>query len=161
MRNKLRIPICLKLLFQNKILSKFLGDYPNNKHLKCGYAKRIHENWNLIEETWLEHSDLRFGQLLCNLRLIQDIDIENHIWNIEEDDWLIKNNYCNFEDIKFWGVNYYKNGKKRKSTKYKLLKDLDNDHIKNIIIFFEKYNSLDKLNKEYLEYFNKRINDGK
>ena len=24
-----------------------------------------------------------------------------------------------------------------------------------------KYNSLDKLNKEYLEYFNKRINDGK
>ena len=41
------------------------------------------------------------------------------------------------------------------------LKDLDNDVIKNFIIFFEKYNSLDKLNKEYLEYFNKRINDGK
>ena len=39
--------------------------------------------------------------------------------------------------------------------------DLDIDHIRNIIIFFEKYNSLDKLNKEYLEYFNKRINDGK
>ena len=113
-----------------------------------------------IKAYWEKHSDYRWGQLLSNLRLV-DKETENHIWNIEEDDWLIKNGYCNIEDIKFWGVNYYKNGKKRKSTKYKLLKDLDNDHIKNIIIFFEKYNSLDKLNKEYLEYFNKRINDGK
>ena len=159
MRNKLRIPICLKLLFQNKILSKFLGDYPNNKHLKCGYAKRIHENWNLIEETWLEHPDLRFGQLLCNLRLIPDIDIENHIWNIEEDDWLIKNGYCNIEDIKFWGVNYYKNGKQRKTTKCVLLKDLKTDHIQNIIKFLE--GRLHRIPVKYLEYFNKRINDNK
>ena len=154
MRNSKRIPICLKLLFQNKILYHFLStDTP-------GWAKKLHENWDLIEKEWLKSPDQRFGQLLSNLGLVSK-EIENHIWNIDEDDWLIQNGYCNIEDIKFWGVNYYKNGKQRKTTKFKLLKDLDIDHIRNIIIFFEKYNSLDKLNKEYLEYFNKRINDGK
>lgn len=154
MRNKLRIPICLKLLFKNEIIYKFL----NTK--TAGTAKILHLNWDLIEKTWKENPDLRYGQLLSNLNLVSK-EIEDYIWNIEEDNWLIENNYCNLEDIKFWGVNYYKNGKKRKLTKFKLLRDLDLDHIKNIIIFFEKYNSLDKLDKKYLEYFNRRINDGK
>ena len=153
MRNSKRIPICLKLLFQNKILYNFLGTNTP------GWAKKLHENWNLIEKEWLKSPDQRFGQLLSNLGLVSK-EIENHIWNIEEDDWLIQNGYCNIEDIKFWGVNYYKNGKQRKSTKYKLLKDLDNDHIQNIIKFFEKYNTLDFLPKDYLKYFNKRINEG-
>ena len=151
MRNPNRIPICLTLLFTDLTLSKFL----NTSSQKL--VDNIYDNLEEIKETWLKHPDSRFGQLLCNLRLIPDIDIENHIWNIEEDDWLIRNGYCKFEDIKFWGVRYYKNGKKRKSTKYKLLKDLDLDHIKNIIKFFENYNALNQLNKEYLEYFNKRI----
>ena len=154
MRNPNRIPICLKLLFQNKMLYHFLGTDTSEQ------AKKLHENWDLIEKEWLKSPDQRFGQLLSNLGLVSK-EIENHIWNIDEDDWLIQNGYCNSEDIKFWGINYYKNGKQRKSSKDKLLKDLDIDHIRNIIIFFEKYNSLDKLNKEYLEYFNKRINDNK
>ena len=58
-------------------------------------------------------------------------------------------------------TSYYKNNKKRKTTRFVLLKDLDTDHIKNIIKFFEDQNALHRLNKEYLEYFNKRINDGK
>jgi len=153
MRNPNKIPICLELFKNNdKILFKFLNT--NSSKL----IHNIYDNWDEIEERWKEYPDLRFGQLLCNLRLIPDIDIENHIWNIEEDNWLIKNNYCNFEDIKFWGINYYKNGKKRKSTKYKLLKDLDDDHIKNIIAFFKKYNTLNELPENYLKYFNKRIN---
>lgn len=151
MRNENRIPVCLKLLFVNKTLCHFLGtDTP-------GWAKKLHENWELIEREWNSCPDYRFGQLLSNLNLV-DKKIENHIWNIEEDEWLIKNGYCNIEDISFWGVNYYKNGKKRKSTKYKLLKDLDLDHIKNIIKFFENYNAVGQLNIKYLEYFNKRIN---
>ena len=157
MRNKLRIPICLELLFQNKILHDFLNTKVTKK---VELLSVLHQNWESIEKTWLLYPDTRFGQLLSNLGLVPK-DVEDYIWNIEEDDWLIKNSYCNIEDIKFWGVNYYKNGKQRKTTKFKLLKDLDIDHIRNIIIFFEKYNSLDKLNKEYLEYFNKRINDGK
>ena len=155
MRNKHRIPICLKLLFQNKILHHFLSTKVTKK---VELLSILHQNWELIEKKWNNNPDQRFGQLLSNVNLV-DKEIEDHIWNIEEDDWLIQNGYCNIEDIKFWGINYYKNGKQRKSTKYKLLKDLDNDHIQNIIKFFEKYNALDQLPKDYLKYFNKRIND--
>ena len=155
MRNSKRIPVVLDLMLNKEILLHFL----NTSSQKL--IDDLYNNWEEIEEEWLKYPDCRLGQLLVNLNLIPSKDIENYIWNIEEDDWLIKNGYCNIEDIKFWGVNYYKNGKQRKTTKFKLLKDLDIDHIRNIIIFFEKYNSLDKLNKEYLEYFNKRINDGK
>jgi len=155
MRNPKRIPICLKLLYANKVLSNFLGDYPENKHIKCGYAKIIHENWYLIENVWIMHPDLRFGQLLSNLRLIKDACIEDHIWNIEEDNWLIDNNYIKIEDIKFWGVNFHKNGNKRKKIKFVLLKDLKTDHIVNIIKFFE--GRLNAIPVEYLRYFNKRI----
>ena len=155
MRNKLRVSIVLDLMLNKEILLYFL----NTSSQKL--IDDLYNNWEEIEEEWLKYPDCRLGQLLVNLNLIPSKNIEHIIWNIEEDDWLIKNGYCNIEDIKFWGVNYYKNGKQRKTTKFKLLRDLDINHIKNIIIFFEKYNSLDKLNKEYLEYFNKRINDGK
>ena len=155
MRNKNRIQIVLDLMLNKEILLHFL----NTSSQKL--IDDLYNNWEEIKEEWLKYPDCRLGQLLVNLNLIPSKNIEHIIWNIEEDDWLIKNGYCNIEDIKFWGVNYYKNGKQRKTTKFILLKDLDIDHIRNIIIFFEKYNSLDKLNKEYLEYFNKRINDGK
>ena len=155
MRQKLRIPICLKLLFQNKILHDFLNTKVTKK---VELLSVLHQNWELIEKEWGKYPDSRFGQLLSNLGLVPK-DVEDYIWNIEEDDWLISNGYCNIEDIKFWGVNYYKNGKKRKSTKCVLLKDLKTDHIQNIIKFLE--GRLHRIPVKYLEYFNKRINDNK
>ena len=154
MRNKLRVSIVSDLMLNKETLLHFLNT-PSQKLID-----NIYNNWGKIKEEWLKSPDQRFGQLLSNLGLVPK-NVENYIWNIEEDDWLIKNGYCNIEDIKFWGINYYKNGKQRKSTKYKLLKDLDDDHIRNIIKFFEDNNAINQLNKEYLEYFNKRINDRK
>ena len=148
MRNKKRIPICLKLLFKDNILSHFLTEHPGK------IIDNIYQNWGLIEKKWNKYPGYRFGQLLSNLNLV-DQDIENIIWNIEEDDWLINNGYVSIEDIKFWGVNYYKNNKPRKKTKYVLLKDLKTDHIENIIKFFG--NRLNTISPKYLEYFNKRI----
>ena len=58
----------------------------------------------------------------------------------------------------FWGINYFKNGKQRKTTKYKLLRDLDLEHIQNIIKFFEKYNAVNQIPIRYLNYFKNRIN---
>ena len=153
MRQKLRIQIVLDLMLNKEILLHFL----NTSSQKL--IDDLYNNWEEIKEEWLKYPDCRLGQLLVNLNLIPSKNIEHIIWNIEEDDWLIKNGYCNIEDIKFWGVNYYKNGKQRKTTKCVLLKDLDNDHIQNIIKFFEKYNTLDFLPKDYLKYFNKIIND--
>lgn len=154
MRNPNRIPIVLNIFKNNlKCCMDFLGT--NNIFLITTLKLKLSE----IEKYWKENSDQRLGQVLHNLCMVPQ-ETGNNIYHIEEDDWLIKNGYCNIEDIKFWGVNYYKNGKKRKTVKFKLLKDLDIDHIKNIIKFFEDQNMLHKLNKEYLEYFNKQINEG-
>jgi len=88
MRNKNRIPIVLNIFENNdKALIEFLGT--NSSKL----IHNIYDNWDEIDETWNKYPDLRFGQLLVNLRLIPSIDIENKIWNIEENNWLIKNNY--------------------------------------------------------------------
>lgn len=154
MRNPNRIPIVLNIFKNNlKCCMGFLGT--NNIFLITTLKLKLSE----IEKYWKENSDQRLEQVLHNLCMVPQ-ETGNNIYHIEEDDWLIKNGYCNIEDIKFWGVNYYKNGKKRKTVKFKLLKDLDIDHIKNIIKFFEDQNMLHKLNKEYLEYFNKQINEG-
>ena len=152
MRNPNRIPICLKLFSKGNVLMHFLNiPYKDS-------IRNITNKWDLIENTWLQNQDLRFGQLLCNLRLIHHLEIEDNIWNIEETIWLVDNNYCKFEEINFWGINYFKNKKLRKTTKYKLLRDLDLDHIKNIIKFFENNNALHKIPQRYMNYFNKRIN---
>jgi len=152
MRNPNRIPICLNYLMNNNLF-KFLGNNATGV-----IVNKIVDNYDLIKKTWNEYPDLRFGQLLCNLRLIPDIDIENHIWNVEEDDWLINNNYCKLEDIKFWGSIYDEHNHKRSKIKYILLKDLDITHIKGIIKWFTANDALKQINSKYLEYFDKRIN---
>lgn len=153
MRDPKRILIIHKTLFKTEVLKHFL----NTEDLEL--VKGIQKWHSYTVHVWMQNPDLRFGQLLCNIRLIKDIDIENHIWNIEETIWLIDNNYFNFEDLHFWGINYFKNGKKRVNTKYKLLRELDTEHIKNILIFFEKNNAVDKIPKRYLNYFKNRLNE--
>lgn len=148
MRNPKRIKIVLDLMLNKEILLHFLNTSSQR------IIDRIYNNWESIEEEWLENPDLRFGQLLFNRDFIPD-----HPYNIEEDDWLIKNGYIKLEEIKFWGVNYDKDNKVLDEPYQKLLKDLDLEHIKNIIKWFEDTGHLDKLNKEYLKYFNSRINN--
>ena len=112
MRNKLRIPIVLEIFKEtdNGAFQKFLG---LDKFQTLKVIEKIELSKDKLKNLWERHPDQRFGQLLTNIFVVNK-DTENIIWNIEEDDWLIKNGYCNIEDIKFWGINYYKNGKKRK-----------------------------------------------
>ncbi len=147
MRQPKRVPICLKLFKKKEVFLKFYNS-------ELSYKVFI-ENFKDLSNFWKEYPDLRFGQMLINKNVIFD----GCQWNIEEVDWLVSNNFIDIEKIEFWGVNYDKNENRLKKTKFKLLKDLDLEHIKNIIKFFEKYNSLHKLNKKYLEYFNKRISN--
>lgn len=107
-----------------------------------------------IKKEWLENPDMRLGQLLINMNLAPDIF---SLWIVEEDDWLIYNDYCNIEDIKFWGQNYDKNMNRLSETRWVLLKNLTTDHIKGIIKYFKDINR--ELNEDYLKYFNKRIED--
>lgn len=156
MRNKNRISIVLDIFENNdKALSEFLGTNDNE------LIHNLYDNWDEIKLVWKEYPDLRFGQLLSSLRLISSMDIEDKIWNIEEDDWLIKNNYLNIEDIKFWGSKYDKDNNELEEVQFKLLKNLDLNHIENIIKWFKNQGALSQINKQYLEYFNKRLNDRK
>lgn len=149
MRNPKRIPICIELFKTKKVLMNFLN---NNKEV----FDIITPRWGIIIKTWKENPDLRFGQLLCTLRFIPTLEIENHIWNIEETTWLVQNGYCNYEDINFWGSVFFKNGNPRKQVKHTLLKDLTTTHIKNIIKWFgEDWET--RLQPPYVRYFKKRI----
>lgn len=154
MRNPKRIDICLKHFRNPPVIWKFLNykDHDLTKNI-------IINNWDSIIKFWKQNPDLRFGQLLCVMRLIPDLTIENRIWNIEETQWLVDKGYCKLEDINFWGVNFFKTGKPRKKVKHVLLKDLTTEHIANIILWFENQNALHRLDGKYLEYFKQRIDE--
>jgi len=92
-RNLKRIPICLKLLFQNKILHDFLN---TKETKKVELISTIHQNWELIEKEWIKYPDYRFGQLLCNLNLVDKL-VENIIWMHT----FVSNFFSNFIKILF------------------------------------------------------------
>ena len=147
MRQPKRIPICLKLFRRKHIFLKFYDDEPS--------YRLFFKNYRQIKKYWERYPMLRFGQLLINDGYIDD----GPQWNIEEDDWLVSNKFVKIEDIKHWGSNYSNEGERLDKTQFKLLKNLDLDHIVNIIKFFERNNAIEQLNKKYLEYFNKRISN--
>lgn len=89
MRNPKRIPIALRRFQNQEILKDFLE--VSDRHI----TDYIYKNWSYIEKKWTENPNMRFGQVLCSLRLIPDLEIENRIWNVEETKWLIKNEYLN------------------------------------------------------------------
>ena len=147
MRQPKRIPICLKLFRRKHIFLRFYDDEPS--------YRLFFKNYRQIKKYWERYPMLRFGQLLINDGYIDD----GPQWNIEEDDWLVSNGFVKIEDIKHWGSNYSNEGERLDKTQFKLLKNLDLDHIVNIIKFFERNNAIEQLNKKYLEYFNKRISN--
>lgn len=148
MRNINRIPIILNFFLRNhEAYNKFVNneDYLAHGAFKLNIVKITHE--------WTKHPDYRLGQLLFNMDLVTN----DSSYHIEEDNWLISKDYFKYEDLKFWGINYDKEGNKLSVTEYKLLKDLDTEHIENIIKFFKDRNM--KIQDNYLKYFNKRLND--
>lgn len=152
MRNPNRISIVLDFFLDEKILKKFLETSSQK------LVDNIYDNWEEVESKWKDYPDLRFGQLLCTLNLIPSKTIEDEIWDVEEDYWLIDNKYCKFEEIKFWSSIFDKHNKKRKKVKYILLKDLTNSHIEGIIKWFRNNSDEARIRKDYLRYFKKRIN---
>lgn len=80
MRSAKRIPECL-ILFRRKLI--FL-EFTNDEILYRKFLK----NYKYIKSEWLKHPDMRFGQLLCTLRYVENLDTESKIWNIEEYNWL-------------------------------------------------------------------------
>jgi len=149
MRQPGRIPIVLKVINWEHFLQEHLQlidvttEYDN-----------IQENLEEFTKYWEEYYDLRLGQALINFGLLPDIF---NLWEVEETDWLIKNNYCTFEDIYFWGVNFTKEGERLPATVWVPIKDITIDHIQNILLFFGARGY--KMEEKYKEYFEAKLDN--
>ena len=86
--------------------------------------KRIKPILKFIEDKWNESPDQRFSQLLINLGIVTD---NLRDWNTEITDLPIPHEYI--RGIQTWGTR----GKDGKSYKELYIKDLETEHIKNII----------------------------
>ncbi len=154
MRKQERIPIVLDLIDWKHFIT-------DNTHITADsetlpkLIENIEHNIEHIRKHWLNSPDLRLGQLLINEGFLPNYMM---LWLCEENDWLILNEYCKYEDINFWGSNYDKNMVKLPETKYKLLKDLDDAHISAIIDYHTDKGLIDKINDRHKAYFEHRIN---
>ncbi len=137
MRLPERIPIFIKLVDFDKL----------EKHWDTDISQKLRSSINLQSETikyWEDNFDQRFGQMLINQGLISD---SFHIWNDEYDE-ILKSQGVAEREFMFWGKNYDKDMNKLPETQYVLIKDMDTDHIKNILD-----GGWVKFNKKYYEIF--------
>lgn len=144
MRPKERIPLFMKLVNLDKLAERWktLPDL-----LKTVIIK------DEVEKYWLENYDQRIGQVLINLCLIPD---GFNIWLDEETDILIGQGIEPREFL-FWGSIYDKNMKRLEETKYRLIKDIETNHINNILSMFNSPQNKGKLNTLYRETFEKEL----
>jgi hypothetical protein len=88
-----------------------------------------------LVEYWKENYDMRFGQVLINLNIVPD---NMKIWG-DEDDNILLDQGLPLEEVFYWGSNYDKDMNLLPKTIYRLIKDLNTDHIENIYKFvFDK-----------------------
>lgn len=120
-----RIPVFLNLVDLNKLTEDWKLEIPLEDVLSSYEGN--------FQKTWEKYYDLRFGQLLINLGLIYD---NFYIWNVEEDD-ILKKQGVKEREYKFWGSVFDEHGLKRPNIVYKLIKDLDANHLNNIIYSFK------------------------
>ncbi len=137
---------------------------------KVNWSK-LQERWNItfstflegliqirssINETelykyWIENPDQRIGQVLINLGIVPD---NTKIWNDEEAEILMSQGLP-IEECVYWISHLDKDNKPLTKSVSRLLKDLDTDHILNIIIYCEE--NYKTLNMKICSYFFKRI----
>ena len=151
MRNKQRIDIVLKHIPWKQFIQDNIKLSKDSKVLDK-LVENVINNLSGIKKEWENHPDLRLGQLLINQGYVPD---NYKLYNIEEVDWLIDNKVLKLEEICFWGSNYDKDLNRLTETKYRLLKDLEDSHIAAIVDLYEE--GMQKINKDYLNYFKKRL----
>jgi hypothetical protein len=116
MRPKERIPIFLKLVDREKLairwnMDSYIGELPGEK------------------DAWEKVPDQRYGQFLINSGLLPD---NFDIWMDEETDILLDQG-IEAREFLLWGSRYDKNMNPLKEIKYSLIKNMDTEHIENIL----------------------------
>lgn len=83
-----------------------------------------------IREVWKDNPDWRFIQVLINTKLLQNYP---GFYYYKEDENVMLDLGYGPREIFYWGTNYDKEMNLLPKTVYKLIKDLDTDHIKAIL----------------------------
>lgn len=139
MRPANRIPIYINLLRSKigeeiSLNSIFEFSKINEIDIKLCFSEK---NLNELETIWKQNPDLRFSQLLVNTGFISNFP---GLWYYTEDDKIMLKFGFEPREVLLWGT-FGKNGDQQ--LKYKLIKDLDIDHIeailKNVKVISEKY----------------------
>ena len=119
-----------------------------NSKLEAGsYVKDIKEHIKVIKEFWTNNPDLRISQVLVTLGILPNI-MGAYWYMMEEHEILIGQHVVHPENCLFWGSIYTRRLKRRKQTKYILIKDMSKNHINNVFA----HNGI-RLHPEYARAF--------
>ena len=128
MRLKERIPIFLELI-SGELVNIFDNIWKLNEYTDFDMFADFY-NIEEIKEFWLKNPDLRFSQVLINLKMLPNIP--GFWYYLEENDILEKLGKEPREYL-LWGQNYDKDMNLLPKIIYKPIKELSTDHIKAIL----------------------------
>ncbi len=149
MRQLERIDIILDVLD----IKQFLLDLEIDPKIADDCDIKVIECWEEFVKFWKKNPDQRLTQCLINIGFLSNLP---GFWYYkEEDQYCIDKGLLKTEEIRFWGQNYDKKGKRLPKTNYILLKDLKTDHIQAILEYFK--DRLYQLPTSYKEYFYERL----
>lgn len=128
MRSKERIKIFFNKMDLHFVLKTW---FPNmDEETRQEMYQAIYPKLELVEEAWYENPNWRFGQVLVNLDIIPNTP---GLWYyMEEDDLLLKQGVPARECL-LWGNNFDKDMNRLPKTIWKPIKDMNTDHIQNIL----------------------------
>lgn len=168
MRNKHRVPIIIEALKNDenkrKVLNYLFKPEPKEQMAIDSpfyYIDTYVDIWKEEEEKFVKmysnYPNLRLTQILVNCNIIPNYPGS---WYYTEDvKLMIESEVLAFEEISFWTIIYDKNGELIDRPIFKLLKDMEEDHIKAILKDVE--NKKLTLSSAYEKYFKERIKDSK
>ena len=102
---------------------------------------------DLLKEEWMKNPDMRIGQLLINMGLVED-DLK--IWLLEESDILLQQGVSP-ELCLYWTSMFDKGGNLLNEPKTRMVKDLEKEHI--IAIIKSALNGTCKISEKHFEAF--------
>lgn len=124
-----RIDIFLNKIKEDDNLEKVLHEVYKLNVDKDG-IKIIQSGYNVIEIFWKENPDWRFSQVLVNTGLLPNYP---GFWYYIEDEEVLEKLGLEPRNIYFWGVNFTKDMVRLPKTEWRLIRDLDTDHIEAIL----------------------------
>ena len=125
MRLKERIPNFIeKVNIENLLLN--IWELPVSKET----IESIKKDLPRIQQLWSEYPDERFSQTLVNNDYIPNYQ---GFWYYMEESEILKEQGVDASEYLFWGQNYDEKGERLPETRYRLIKELDTNHIKTIL----------------------------